>query len=197
MTKGLLTSRQTKIKLCKLSVSYPFEPHISNFKKFRNLYARVLRASKKLHYQHILNKYQSNAKKTWQILRKAVNNTGKKPNSIQKIIVDGLSIEDNLLIANNFNKFFTNVADNIVKSIHPPNPPYLDQTVPLNCPKFKFSDCPITEVEVREITLQLKSTKSTDFNGVSSHFLKKIIDEITPPLSIIFNRSLETGYVPT
>ncbi len=61
LTKGLLTSRQTKIKLCKLSVSYPFEPHISNFKKFRNLYAKVLRASKKLHYQHILNKYQSNA----------------------------------------------------------------------------------------------------------------------------------------
>lgn len=78
MTKGLLTSRLTKIKLFKLSVQNPFEPFISNFKAYRNLYAATLRTSKKIYYQTTLRKYQTDAKKTWEILRKAINNSSKK-----------------------------------------------------------------------------------------------------------------------
>ncbi len=197
MTKGLLISRTTKIKLCKLSFLYPFEPHISNYKIYRNLYASILRTSKKIHYQHALTKYQADAKKTWQILRKAINNTMKKSNSIQEIVINGLSITDPLIIANNFNKFFTTVAEDVAKSIHPPNPPYIEQNLAPNTPRFQFSDNQITEVEVREAMSQLKCKKSADFNGISSHFLKKIIDELAHPLSLIFNRSLVTGLVPS
>ncbi len=192
MTKGLLISRLTKIKLCKLSVLNPHEPNISNFKRFRNMYATTLRTSKKLYYQKILFTYQADAKKTWEILRKAINNTSKKTNSIQKIVSNGITLDDPGSIANNFNIFFTNVADDIVKSIHPPNPPFSEQPR-LNGPVLKFSDNPLTEVEVKETTSQLKNKTSQDSNGLSTNFVKKIINELAPPLTILFKQSLETG----
>ena len=48
------------------------------------------------------------AKKTWQILRKAINNSNKSANSIKNIIVNGLSIDNPAMMADNFNKFFAN-----------------------------------------------------------------------------------------
>jgi len=119
MTKGLLVSRCHKIFLFSQSVKFPFEPNISNFKNFRNLYSKTLKASKKLYFQSELFKHQSDSKKTWEILRKAINNKSKKDNSIQNIISDGIYIDDPALMADKFNTFFSNVAQNKVDEIAP------------------------------------------------------------------------------
>ena len=84
MTKGLLISRCKKISLCKSSIKHPSANIISIYKNYRNLYAKIIRASKKLFYEQQLAKYQSDCKKTWQILRKAINNSNKSVNSIKK-----------------------------------------------------------------------------------------------------------------
>jgi hypothetical protein len=87
MTKGLLTSRIRKNKLCHDSVKFPYDPFISRYKTYRNLYFKVLTASKKLYFQNSLQRNQSNSKKTWEILRKIVNNSKKSSNSIQNILL--------------------------------------------------------------------------------------------------------------
>jgi len=47
MTQGLLVSRQTKLKLHKISIHTPSPVNIQSYKNFRNLYNKILRASKK------------------------------------------------------------------------------------------------------------------------------------------------------
>ena len=78
-----------------------------DYKNYRNLYAKILKASKKLYYQNQLIKYQSDCKKTWEILRKAINNSKKSVNSIQSIIVNGTSIHDPATMADQFNNFLS------------------------------------------------------------------------------------------
>ena len=51
-------------------------------------------------------KKSSQYKKTWQILRKAINKSTFKDNSISNILVDNSVISDPKLIADNFNHFF-------------------------------------------------------------------------------------------
>jgi hypothetical protein len=63
MSKGILISRFKKIELCKLSVRHQSEPHLSNYKCYRNLYNKVIKLSKKLYFEKELKKYQSDAKK--------------------------------------------------------------------------------------------------------------------------------------
>jgi hypothetical protein len=70
---GLLISRKTKIKLYKLSVSNPSALNILKFKNFRNLYNSTIRAAKKLYFEKTFKKFQSNLKKSWDILYSAVN----------------------------------------------------------------------------------------------------------------------------
>ena len=50
MTKGLLISRSTKIKLLKISVNNPTAENLNAYRKFRNLFTKIMRASKKLYF---------------------------------------------------------------------------------------------------------------------------------------------------
>ena len=104
-----------KIALCKASVKNPSPQIINEFKTYRNLYNKVIKTSKKLYFRSELIKNQSNLKKTGLLLRKAVNNKSKKKdNSIQNIIKNGSLVNDPLLMAEHFNVFFSNVANDIV-----------------------------------------------------------------------------------
>ena len=63
MSKGILISRLTKIKLGKLCHSSPSAESTAKFKLYRNLFNIVVRNAKKLYYEKTLAKVQSNKKK--------------------------------------------------------------------------------------------------------------------------------------
>ena len=135
-------------------------------------------------------------KKTWQILRKAINNSCKKENSIQSIIVNNECISDPLIMANKFNEFFSQIAHVIVEKINP------SQDIPIPNPKivnelFSLSDSPLTTQEIVDCTKMLKDKSSLDFNGLSSSFVKKIIRSIANPLCHIFSLSFISGDIPS
>jgi hypothetical protein len=52
---------------------------------------------------------------------------------------------------------------------------------------------PITEAEIKNILMSLKSKNFTGYDGISSRILKYCIAEISKPLCHIFNASLEQG----
>ena len=195
MTKGILVSRLNKISLHKEFVKNPVEANHSKFKNSRNLYNKIIKASKKIYFQSELTKHQSNLKKTWLLLRKAINNKAKKDNSIQNIIVNGSLIDDPFLMATHFNNFFANVATDIVSNIHPVNTPLLNTIHNFDNP-LSFSSDPVTPSEIVEVMDQLKEKTTQDSNGLSTVFLKKVIRNISVPICHIINRSLITGIVP-
>ena len=72
-----------------------------------------------MYFENKLKKHQSDAKKTWQAIRRAIGKNNKKGLNIQSLSVNNLTYTDPLTIANMFNEFFTNVAKNVAESIHP------------------------------------------------------------------------------
>jgi hypothetical protein len=139
------------------------------------MYFKLLTASKKLHFQSNLQRNQSNAKETWEILRKIVNNSKKSKNSIQNIVVNGIFYENPSIIADKFNEFFISAAKNIVDKIPPIVPP-LDSTILLDdsSDALSFTRDPLCKSEISDAILQLKDKVSQDANGLSSNFIKKI-----------------------
>ena len=120
----------------------------------------------------------------------------KKPNSIQAIINDGIVYEDPVLLAEKFNEFFSNVAHEISKNVHPTVSNETENQPRANSPIFRFSDYQITEIEIVETIEQLKPKTSLDYNNISTKFLKNITQHISYPLQILFSKSFETGVVP-
>lgn len=66
-----------------------------------------------------------------------------------------------------------------------------------NGPVFSFADNPVTHAEILESIKQLQPKKSSDFNGISMFFLKKVINSILKPFHHIVLLSLSTGIVPS
>jgi hypothetical protein len=161
ITNGLLISRKTKIKLYKLSVSNPSACNILKFKNYRNLYNSTVRAAKKLYFEKTFKKFQSNLKKSWEILYSAVNKKSNCKEKIDQIIVDGVVFTDPKTIADKFNIFFTNVASTIAQTIVPtdrppdvPVQPIPDESL------FSFSRDPVTLSEVSDAIGSLEPKKN-------------------------------------
>jgi hypothetical protein len=118
MTNGLLISRKTKNSLHLLAVADPSPQNLNRYKTFNWVFQRTIRAAKKLHISNKLRENANNPKKTWQTLNEILGK-GERTNTVQQINVNGHVSSDNLDMANHFNKFFTNVGEEIANSVPP------------------------------------------------------------------------------
>ncbi len=106
MTLGLLTSRNSKNKLHKISIAEPTGANIQKYKQLKSLYSRVLRGAKKLYFTSKLAENAKNQKKTWETLNKILGKA-KQKESLNKINIENVCESDPLKIADHFNGFFT------------------------------------------------------------------------------------------
>jgi len=201
MTRGLLVSRLNKIKLGNLSLSSPSIENTSKYKLYRNLYNSTLRLSKKNFFNSELKANQTNLKNTWNLLNLALN---KKPKSnlINSLKIDGSDITNSTIMAENFNKYFTTIAEKIANEIPPtvnlPEPPPTPQlNVGENVPLFNMSKTPVSDIEISNALKLLQDKKSQDMDGFSMFFIKQIADQISTPLKHVLSLSIETGEIPS
>ena len=199
MSRGLLISRQTKLKLSSLLAKNHTPALSEKYKTYRNAYNKILRAGKKLHFSKAILNNSKNLKKTWAIIRLALNSP-KPTNSINALLINNSLITDPLTIANHFNQYFTTIASNIASNIHPaselPNQP-ANLTNPANLPKFDFFSQPLTDDEIISCIKKLEDKRTPDMSGISTNLLKKIYPSIITPLRHIFLKSLSSGIVPS
>ena len=116
MTTGLLVSRKRKLELCKIAAKERTVLATQNYRKYRNLFNTLMRASKKLYFGSNLEFHKKNPKKTWDILKEAAN-LHKSNDTVEKIVVNNVTINDPGEIANHFNDFFVNIGSSISQSI--------------------------------------------------------------------------------
>ena len=85
-------------------------------RKFRNLFTKTLRASKKLYFDANFNNAKKNPKKTWDLIREAIGSEPKNQ-KIKKLTVSRISTEDPDAIANELNTFFENAGKTVAKTV--------------------------------------------------------------------------------
>ena len=143
MTNGLIISRLTKRRLCDTSIRIPTPENTALYKKFRNLYNRTLRLSKKLHFEHELYQHKTNLRKTWQTLRQAFSKNNDKLAIVESLITPNGPTEDPSQIADCFNLHFSTMAKKIVEKIVPTDrPPDLNHKI-FNC-SFNNANLPVS-----------------------------------------------------
>ncbi len=195
-TKGLLISRRTKLKLDKIASRSRKSNDIEKYKKYRNVYNKVVRSAKKAYYDVMFVNAQSDMKKTWSLIRCAINRKQKsKTGSISNLLSNGILLSNPKDIANEFNKFFVTTPLLISQTLPRSDTDYNEEQ--LNNPAFTFDGNPISEEEIFTALSLLSPKKFLDYNNVSLFFIKKCINRIVNQLKHVFNLSIISGVVPS
>ena len=151
--------------------------------------------SKKDYYSKYFNKYSNDIKKIWQGIKGIINIRTKDQGSPNCIEVNKELITDNEQICNEYNNYFSNVADNILKKNKTPMLKTFDKYLKnRNSSSFAFEPC--TPNEVFLIIASFNPSKGTGPNGIPTEILKLINFAICSPLSKIINICIRTGVHP-
>jgi hypothetical protein len=99
-------------------------------------------------------------------------------------------------IAKAFNIYFANIAEDLTNK-------FTDVGKALQSLKKSYPECtsemkiiPVTETEVIDVIKSLKNKNSSGYDGISNNILKHCANDISKPLTFIFNLSLVTGVFP-
>ena len=157
------------------------------------MFTSIKREAEKSYYNTLFQQAKNDIKKTWTIIRKALNKS--RPESIERIFHNGQLVEDKLLLSNIFNEYFTSIGTNTantIPSITTNN--YSDYLVKPVSDSIFLEE--ITETEIVRTVNSFKNSRSTAIDDLSNFLLKSIINSISSPLCHIFNLSFKKGIFP-
>jgi len=195
MTKGLLTSSRNLNKLYKLSLGKnKNHMQFKKFIKYRNIYNHLKRSAKQNFYNEQFQKYKKDSKRTWGVINTLIGRHNDKTTVSATFKVNNTIISEKEQIANEFCNFFTNIGSKYANEI----------------PKSKFSDthfmgkktpssmlmAPTDYLEIEKTIDLLKRKNSSGHDSFTTALLKDIKKDIAQPLTVLINKSLQTGCVP-
>ena len=122
MTTGLLTSIRQKDNLYKQFHSIPinhqnYELMKNKFKTYERELKILIQTVKKDYYYNQFTRYESDIINTWQTIKSVLNKNRSSRKMQTKFCVKGKIIEGDLKIANEFNKFFTEIGPKLAEEI--------------------------------------------------------------------------------
>ena len=194
ITQGILNSSINKIKLLRNKTRNPSVRNVTKYKEYCKLFNKIKRMAKNRYYTEVFAQNVNNIKRTWQLLRDAINIKSCQSAPAEAFIVGDKEITNKQDIANSFNTFFSNIGSKISEGV--PKPlnnfsAYLKDNHP-----GSFFMGPTNPEEIISVVKALKTSFSRGFDNISMQTAKSTIHHIVAPLVHIFNRSFLTGVVP-
>ena len=159
--------------------------------ELRNRIVKLYRESKKTHFQNYFIVNANNIKNTWKGINQIIKIRSKGNNSPSSLIVHNKLITDPLEVADNFNTYFSTIADKLQSIIYPSGSEFTHFLTDEN--EHSFFLIPTDPVEVLEIIGDINSNKVTGPFSIPNKILDLIKINIAEPLSKLINLSFATS----
>ena len=193
MTRGLMISQKKKNKLESKAIQSNDPAHMIYFKRYRNLYFKLVKKARKLHFSLKIINAGKNAKEIWNCLKEAIN-MKKGSSEIGPIRQGNNIISDDKAKANLFNEFFSRVGEEATRDLPPPSQDFRNYLGPQSVNSIIFT--PVCPYGMIGYIKSLKPKNSLDINDISTRLLQFVAEDICIPLTHIFNLSIEQGVFP-
>ena len=164
--------------------------HWNTYKKLRNETTTLLRQSKKAHAEKLANKLKDNSLKGsdwWKVLKSFISDTSSS--NVPPLKSGNAYTKSEKEKAETLNSFFTSQSNLTDDNNTVPHLPQQTHYPPLN-------DIIITPEEVECILSNLQTGKANGPDNINNYVLKRCSQELSLPLSNLFNQSLQTGIFP-
>ena len=193
LSDGMKTSIKNENKLYKQYKNTGNFEHELQYKQYRNKLNKLLFEAEKEHYVTLLNENKSNLKKSWRILKDAINKR-KGSSSCSRFMINGETITDKMKIVTGFNKYFVNIGPTLAGGI--PQDNKSSTTYMENRVLESMVITPVVEEEVQSVIKALKDS-SAGWDAISSRVIKTTHSSFIVPLTHIMNMSLLKGVFPS
>jgi hypothetical protein len=188
MTQGLMISRKRKNKLIHSKTLS------TETKKYRNIYNRLVRTAKKLHFINLMKSNFRNPKKIWEETNAFINRDKKRDRCISELNTDSGLTSCPKKMAMTLNEYFNKIGSSLANKINKGKNSHLEF---LNNPKStKFSFHPVTKTEIGKIVSNMDAKNSTGIDNLSNKIMKEIWPQISTAITIIINDCLTREYFP-
>ena len=161
------------------------------YKACRNQVVSTIRHSKKQYYNNFFKENIRNHKKIWEGINELTNLKSKNNSTNISIKIGDRIVSDPKTVANEFNEYFSNIADKVRAKIPETKASYKDFLTKRCRNSFFFR--PTEKEEILKIINSIDQTKSTGPNSIPNKILNCVTEKIALILSKIFNISIRKG----
>ena len=109
--------------------------------------------------------------------------------------MDGKLISDTLMVAKQFNSYFSNIGQNLASEIIAPNNKSFTDYLISPC-GIGFNFVNVTVTDIMKIIDNLQAKTSSGVDGLSVKLLKLIQNDIASSITLIINQSFQCGIFP-
>ena len=192
ITKGLKHCIKKKHLLYRTYILNQTEENSLKYKTYNNKIRSILRQEENNYYKKIFNEKEIGIKQMWKYLGPILNpaKKGSKSNSIDKLVIDGVTIQNDKDIANALNNYFSNIGNELSKQVPDVSTTFKDY-MPDPIEKSVYLK-PTNEAELGKEIGKLKTNKSV-LDIFNLNIIKSVKDQLIPGLVIVFNKSIHEG----
>ena len=131
--------------------------------------------------------------KTWKLINKMTNKSNGRQ-SIDRLQIGNIAVNNPMEIAEHFNNFFVNIGSDLRKKI-PPSSKAPKEFLSGNYCSSMFL-APTTAEEITDIINNLKNSNSSGHDSIPIKLIKSCSSLLAPILAHINNQSLTDGIFP-
>ena len=168
---------------------------IQSIKTMKNEITALTRRSKKEYYNNYFSTNKNNLQKIWKGIKEIINIKSKSFSQPTSIVENKNTLSKPKDIADAFNNYYTSIAGEILKKRKYEGNTHFSEYLknPLD---ISFAIYPCDETEIGNLISSLSPRKSYGPNSIPVVILQMLKDDISKPLSILFNLSINTGTHP-
>lgn len=182
-TKGIWVSRRKLFELYKRKAT---DNNLNDYvKTYSKIFKKICIHAKQKFISNKINKSTNKIKTTWNVIN---TETGKVRDSTN----DDAKMPD----VETLNDYFSTIAGKLTSNLgcYDKALEYTKNFSVGTSKDFQFN--PVTPEKIIKIFMELKNKNCLDLNGISTKLLKDIIFELSPSLSAIFNKCINSGTFP-
>ena len=164
------------------------------YRTYRNLIVSLTRRSKKNHYARYFDIHSKNSRKVWSGVRDLISTQANSECPISITTGDSVT-SDPEIVANDFNDFFTTIADSIRNKMPPSFNHFSNFLKNPNLNSLLLA--PTSNEEIARVIGSFSTSKASGPNSIAVKILKLINQDISVPISALINSSFTSGIFPS
>ena len=180
ITQGIIVSSARKQKLLNKKLKSPSDANIKIYNTYLSMLSKIIRSAKYKYYKDKLFEYKNNMRMTWNTVNQILQRSRVRSELPSQFSIHGVETSDKVVISENFNKYFANIAVELNNKI-PKVPTKANDSLNGNFPNSLFFD-PVTAEELISVSNSFNNKSSSGHDDISMKTLKKTIDIIVNPL---------------
>ena len=193
LSDGLRNSIKRKNKLYHKYKKIDSVMNEKKYKEYRNKLSSCLRYAEKQYYFELIQKYKSNLRKSWNIIKSIINKNRSNITQNKFRLSEGTFVTNGVEICDRFNDFFTTIGSSLDKKIPIAHKKPTDYLGPQRVNSIYLS--PVTTTEISKIVKSLKDS-SAGYDGIRTSLLKESLNYIDGILCYLCNLSIQEGVFP-